>query len=369
MTSCVIAHPLDPPAFADMPPTDDVIEIDQLRLRCVIGVNREERRDRQDVLISLRIGTDARPAASTDCLDAVWNYGTATKAIIDHVESSTYLTVEKLVSEIARIVVAEHTAPWVQVRVHKPGALRFAGSVGLVIHRRPDDFLDSRESPVVSCGQESPVTAPSLSVPVHRRLHIAAEHHDRDLDAVQASAHAFLTALGIDLRHEALAATPVRMAKAYIELLTPREFDLTTFDNDEDYEELVLVRDIPFRSLCEHHALPFVGTAHVGYLPGKRIIGLSKLAWVVELFAHRPQVQERLTKQVARLARRPAPAQGRRSLPGLLRLADFYTDPVIALAPVHPELAARLRTTTWHPLCGYSIDHTLRFLRDLVDRP
>ncbi|WP_322770183.1 GTP cyclohydrolase I FolE, partial [Frankia sp. Cr1] len=93
--------------------------------------------------------------------------------------------------------------------------------------------------------------------------------------------------------------TPARMANAYVELLTPREFDLTTFPNSEDYEELVLVRDIPFRSLCEHHALPFIGTAHVGYLPASRIIGLSKLARVVELFAHRPQVQERLTKQVA----------------------------------------------------------------------
>lgn len=69
-------------------------------------------------------------AADTDCVEAVWNYRTATKAIIAHVEVSAYLTVEKLASEIARIVVVEHAAPWVQVRVHKPGALRFAGSVG-----------------------------------------------------------------------------------------------------------------------------------------------------------------------------------------------------------------------------------------------
>lgn len=65
----------------------------------------------------------------------------------------------------------------------------------------------------------------------------------------------------------ALAKTPARMTKAYAELLTPREFDLTTFDNDEGYEQLVLVQRIPFRSLCEHHALPFIGTADVGYLP------------------------------------------------------------------------------------------------------
>ena len=89
------------------------------------------------------------------------------------------------------------------------------------------------------------------------------------------------------------------MARAYAELLTARPFDLTTFPNDEGYDELVLARSIPIRSVCEHHLLPFVGVAHVGYLPGERILGLSKLARVVELFAHRPQVQERLTKQVA----------------------------------------------------------------------
>jgi GTP cyclohydrolase I len=89
------------------------------------------------------------------------------------------------------------------------------------------------------------------------------------------------------------------MAQAYAELLTPRPFALTTFPNDENYDELVLASGIPVQSVCEHHMLPFVGTAHVGYLPGERILGLSKLARVVELFARRPQVQERLTTQVA----------------------------------------------------------------------
>jgi GTP cyclohydrolase I len=82
-------------------------------------------------------------------------------------------------------------------------------------------------------------------------------------------------------------------------MLTPREFELTTFPNDEGYDELVLAKDIPVQSLCEHHLLPFQGVAHVGYLPGDRILGLSKLARVVELFARDFQVQERLTKQVA----------------------------------------------------------------------
>jgi GTP cyclohydrolase IA len=121
----------------------------------------------------------------------------------------------------------------------------------------------------------------------------------RDLAAAEAAAAAFLTALGIDIDTDSLAGTPRRMARAYSELLTPRDFRLTTFDNDEGYDELVLARAIPIRSVCEHHLLPFVGTAHVGYLPGERILGLSKLARVVELFAHGPQVQERLTKQIA----------------------------------------------------------------------
>jgi GTP cyclohydrolase I len=89
------------------------------------------------------------------------------------------------------------------------------------------------------------------------------------------------------------------VAAAYAEMLTPRDFNLTTFPNDEGYNELVLARNIPFHSLCQHHMLPFKGVAHVGYLPGKRILGLSKLARVVELFSRRFQVQERLTKQVA----------------------------------------------------------------------
>ena len=96
-----------------------------------------------------------------------------------------------------------------------------------------------------------------------------------------------------------MADTPRRMVAAYLEMLTPRPFDLTTFPNDGGYDQLVLARSIPVRSVCEHHMLPFLGVAHVGYLPGERILGLSKLARVVEMFARRPQVQERLTTQVA----------------------------------------------------------------------
>ena len=120
-----------------------------------------------------------------------------------------------------------------------------------------------------------------------------------DLDAAERAAGDLLRALGIDTDNESLRATPGRMARAYAELFSPRPFDLTTFPNDEGYDELVLARSIPVRSVCEHHLLPFVGVAHVGYLPDARILGLSKLARVVEHFASRPQVQERLTKQVA----------------------------------------------------------------------
>jgi GTP cyclohydrolase I len=135
--------------------------------------------------------------------------------------------------------------------------------------------------------------------PAVRPLRVVAAGPEVDLEAAQVAAGQFLRALGVGLDRESTRDTPRRMAEAYAELLTPRAFDLTTFPNDEGYDELVLARSIPVQSVCEHHLLPFVGVAHVGYLPGDRILGLSKLARVVEHFARRPQVQERLTKQVA----------------------------------------------------------------------
>jgi GTP cyclohydrolase IA len=120
-----------------------------------------------------------------------------------------------------------------------------------------------------------------------------------DRAAVQRAARDLLVALGADLETEGLRETPRRMAAAYAELLTPEPFSLTTFPNDEGYDELVVVRDIPFESLCMHHVLPFHGVAHVAYLPAERIVGLSKLARVVELFARDLQLQERLTTQIA----------------------------------------------------------------------
>ena len=119
-----------------------------------------------------------------------------------------------------------------------------------------------------------------------------------DVDGATSAVRALLSALGQDPDSDHLRDTPRRVALAYEELLTSRPFVPTTFPNDEGYDELVLVRDIPFHSLCEHHLLPFSGVAHVGYLPGARILGLSKLARVVEHFSRRLQVQERLTKQI-----------------------------------------------------------------------
>jgi GTP cyclohydrolase I len=136
-----------------------------------------------------------------------------------------------------------------------------------------------------------PTASPSLRV-VHSAPRL-------DLRAAGRAVADLLRALGQDPSSEHLADTPRRVAAAYAELLTPREFSLTTFPNDEGYDELVLARDIPLHSLCQHHLLPFTGVAHVGYLPGARILGLSKLARVVEMFARRLQVQERLTKQIA----------------------------------------------------------------------
>ncbi|GAB3807609.1 GTP cyclohydrolase I FolE [Humibacter antri] len=126
-----------------------------------------------------------------------------------------------------------------------------------------------------------------------------AEVREPDLARAELAAEDFLEALGMSLESEHLRATPARMARAWSEMLTPRAFELTTFPNEEGYDELVVVRDVPVHSICEHHLLPFTGRACVGYLPGDRIVGLSKLARIVEHFASRPQTQERLTKQVA----------------------------------------------------------------------
>jgi len=123
-----------------------------------------------------------------------------------------------------------------------------------------------------------------------------------DLPRIEAAVREILIGLGEDPDREGLLKTPERVARAYAELCAglredPRRHLTTTFD--EDHREMVILRDIPFASICEHHLLPFTGKAHVGYIPQGRVVGLSKLARVVEGYARRPQVQERLTSEIA----------------------------------------------------------------------
>jgi GTP cyclohydrolase IA len=137
-------------------------------------------------------------------------------------------------------------------------------------------------------------------------------HRVRTVDhaAVRRAARELLRAVGADVESEALAETPRRVADAYAELLTPQPFRATTFPNDDGYDELIFAQAIPFHSLCMHHLLPFHGVAHIGYLPGERIIGLSKLGRVVEFFGRDLQIQERLTTQIAEWLQRELEPKG-----------------------------------------------------------
>ena len=146
---------------------------------------------------------------------------------------------------------------------------------------------------------EYEIAEPNSAQDGSRHLHVVHGRQEVNLPDAERAVRDLLLALGRDPSSPHLADTPRRVAESFNQMLTPREFDLTTFANDEHYDELVLARDIPVQSMCEHHMLPFTGVAHVGYIPGDRILGLSKLARVVELFARDLQVQERLTVQVA----------------------------------------------------------------------
>ena len=111
-----------------------------------------------------------------------------------------------------------------------------------------------------------------------------------------------LAAIGEDPQREGLRDTPNRIARAYSEIFSGLREDpvaILSVQFEEGHDEMVILREIPFYSMCEHHLLPFHGEAHIGYLPDGRIVGLSKIARAVEVFAHRPQVQERLTGQIA----------------------------------------------------------------------
>jgi GTP cyclohydrolase I len=138
--------------------------------------------------------------------------------------------------------------------------------------------------------------------PVHDHAHEDSEERG-GRPAVAAAFRRFMESLGLDLRDPDLAGTDMRVARAYEELLSglrpETEPHLSTFPNTEKHAGIVSVTGVPFYSICAHHFLPVFGTADVGYIPGDRLVGLSKIARVVDHFARRPQLQERLAEQIA----------------------------------------------------------------------
>jgi GTP cyclohydrolase IA len=134
-----------------------------------------------------------------------------------------------------------------------------------------------------------------------------------DQERIEAAVREILLAVGEDPEREGLRETPARVARMYAEMFSglgkdPREHLSKTFT--QKYDEMVIVKDIGFESMCEHHLLPFIGKAHVAYLPNGKIVGLSKLARVVEVLARRPQVQERMTEEIADLIMTKLDARG-----------------------------------------------------------
>ena len=137
--------------------------------------------------------------------------------------------------------------------------------------------------------------------------------HKVDIDAIQSAVRQILIAVGENPDREGLADTPKRVAHMYAELFAGLHDDPAkhlSVHFTEQYDEMVVLRDIPFYSMCEHHLLPFMGKAHVAYLPRGKVVGVSKMARVVEACARRPQVQERLTSQVADLLMNKLDARG-----------------------------------------------------------
>jgi GTP cyclohydrolase IA len=146
---------------------------------------------------------------------------------------------------------------------------------------------------------------PEVIVPEHvppAALADVDESQRRKLDLISHHVRGILTTLGLDLNDPNLAETDLRVAKMYIEMFhgleEGAEPKVTTFPNDECYSHMVMEKDIPFYSMCAHHLVPFYGHAHIAYIPNERILGLSKFSRILEFYAKRPQLQERLTEQV-----------------------------------------------------------------------
>lgn len=151
--------------------------------------------------------------------------------------------------------------------------------------------MSSHEPEVIVPGHIPPIAMTELDDAQAGKLATIA-HHVRGI----------LTALGLDLKDPNLAETDLRVAKMYIEmfggLAEGAEPKVTTFPNEEGYSHMVMEKQIPFYSMCAHHLVPFYGHAHIAYIPRERILGLSKFARILEFYAKRPQLQERLTEQV-----------------------------------------------------------------------
>jgi GTP cyclohydrolase I len=143
-----------------------------------------------------------------------------------------------------------------------------------------------------------------LSEPLSKSEEYARKYPNVDFPRIERAVKEILAAVGEDPNREGLHETPARVARMYAELFSGLHDDprahLQKFFT-EKYDEMVLVRDISFNSMCEHHLLPFNGVAHIGYIPNGKVVGLSKLARIVESISHRPQVQERMTEQIANL--------------------------------------------------------------------
>jgi len=137
----------------------------------------------------------------------------------------------------------------------------------------------------------------------HEALASVADEDRQRVESIAAHVRGILESLGIDRTEPNLVDTDIRVAKMYLEMFhgleEGAEPKVTTFPNDEGYEHMVMERDIPFYSMCAHHLVPFYGKAHIAYIPGDSILGLSKFSRILEFYAKRPQLQERLTEQVA----------------------------------------------------------------------
>jgi GTP cyclohydrolase I len=165
---------------------------------------------------------------------------------------------------------------------------------------------ESSDDPCVSGGRLSQLKGSAAAATL-------GEPQPVDLPRIQRAVREILAAVGEDPDREGLLETPARVARMYAEMfaglhLDPREHLQKFFT--EEYDEVVLVKDISFCSMCEHHLLPFIGHAHLAYVPNGKVIGLSKLARVVEVVARRPQVQERMTQEIAHLLETDLGAKG-----------------------------------------------------------